>query len=90
MMTHHALNELWLDDEGCCLKCCAPCAALKILDDDGILDFIVKEWQEYDNGLKVFREDTTPWFKDGQVDRTWLYAQWALSKTNCCELENAE
>jgi len=83
MLTHHALNELWIDDLGCCPKCCTPCAALKALDDDGILDAVVLEWHEYQDGTKVFRDDTPPWFVNGKVDRSWMYHQWTIGSADC-------
>lgn len=90
MLAHHALNELWLDKEGCCPKCCTPCGALQLLDGEGILDTLVQEWYEYDNGIKVFRDDTTPWFVAGKVDRGWLYSQWSLGQVHCGDDHNAE
>lgn len=85
MLAHHALNELWVDAEGCCPNCCVPCEALKLLDDEGVLDALVLEWQEYPDGTKVFREDTIPWFVDGKVDRSWMYHQWSIGSINCAE-----
>lgn len=83
MLTHHALNELYMDKDGCCPKCCAPCGAVQILDNEGILDSLVQEWQEYDDGEKVFRDDVPEWFVAGKVDRTWLYNQWTMGETTC-------
>jgi hypothetical protein len=54
-----------------------------MLDGEGILDAIVQEWHEYDTGAKVFREDTTPWFVQGVVDRSWMYSQWSLGQVVC-------
>lgn len=85
MLAHHALNELWVDTEGCCPKCCIPCAAVKALDDEGILDALIREWEEYADGTKVFREDTTPWYVEGVVDRIWLYNQWTVGSVYCAE-----
>src|SRR5678816_1107835 len=46
MLAHHALNELWMDKEGCCPKCCAPCGALQLLDSEGIQDALaIKQLQ---------------------------------------------
>lgn len=80
MLAHHALNELLLDDSGCCPKCCLPCRALQILDGEGVLDVLIQEWDEYDDGTKVFAASTPPWFVDGKVDRSWLYSQWAIGE----------
>lgn len=54
-----------------------------MLDDEGILDALVREWQEYTDGTKVFREDTAPWFVAGKVDRSWLYHQWTMGSSLC-------
>ena len=43
-----------------------------------------------DNGMKVFREDTTPWFAHGKVDRGWMYSQWSLGQVHCGDDHNAE
>lgn len=80
MLTHHALNELYTDADGCCLVCCAPCGALKILDEEGVLDSVVLLWDTYADGTKIFgNPDKQPsWWKDGKVDREWLYLQWSM------------
>lgn len=90
MLAHHALNELFTDKEGCCPKCCAPCGALQLLDGEGVLDTLVQEWHEYSNGLKVFREDTTPWFVNGAIDRGWMYSQWSIGQIHCEDDHDAE
>jgi len=86
MLTHHALNELYTDSDGCCPVCCAPCGALKALDDEGVLDYVVQQWQTYSDGTLVFRlvegengpEQTPSWWLDGQVNREWLHSQWSI------------
>lgn len=88
MLAHHALNELFTDSGGCCPRCCAPCGALKILDGEGILDALVLEWYEYEDGTRVF-ENPPEWFKNGHVDRGWMYSQWSLGEATL-ECHNAE
>jgi len=84
-LTHHALDTLYQQDRGCCTKCCAACDALAVLDNEGILDEIVKNWEEYSDGTKVLANGREPaWWKDGKVDREWLYGQWAnADKLQC-------
>jgi hypothetical protein len=81
MLTHHALSELYTSEDGCCPKCCAPCEALQILDEQGVLDLVVQEWEEYSDGQKVFGPISMPsWFVDGKVDRSWMYNQWTMGE----------
>lgn len=80
MLTHAALSQLWNGSDfqpkeedyedvwGCCPVCCAPCAALRYLDAAGLLDAVCREWPE---GM------TSSMFKDGRVDRDWMYRQWS-------------
>lgn len=81
MLTHHALNELYNDEDGCCPDCCTPCYALMFLEQENVLDSIVLNWEEYDDGTKVF--DVPPsWWIDGKVDRDWLYGSWEHCPNN--------
>ena len=80
-LTHHALNELFVDDEGCCPECCAPCHALKDLDDEGVLDSVVRLWAEYDDGTPTLTNHS--WWKEDKVDREWMYGQWHTGQMNC-------
>ena len=83
MLTHHALNCLWMqskfqpDREGCCPKHCAPCAALQYLDNEGILDAVVTNWETYEDGTKVDYNDGNV-FVESKVNRKWLYEQWRV------------
>lgn len=82
MLVHHALNELYTSEDGCCTECCAPCHALKTLDEERVLDPIVREWREYSDGTKVDLEKIE-WWKDGKVDRSWMYHQWSIGEVSC-------
>lgn len=83
MLTHHALNEIFQSEEfGCCPKCCAPCSAIQYLDNEGILDEVVKNWDTDSDGNPI-RWD---WWVDGKVDRESLYRIWAkASELECHE-----
>lgn len=84
MLTHHALNELWRDSkfnpfgQGCCPKHCASCVALKFFDSEGTLELILRNWDEYTDGTKIYdNPDHAPsWWVDGKVNREWMYEQW--------------
>lgn len=88
MLTHHALNELSyaVDDpevQGCCPKCCAPCDALQILDNEGILDQVVQLWDTFDDGTPVLRPNSPNWWTGSAVDREWLHAAWSANALSC-------
>lgn len=93
-LTHHALNELFIaGDEGCCVECCAPCAALKTLDVVGQLDNVVQFWTTYDDGGPTLIEsgetqDDQTWWRNSQVDRKWLYDQWLAGQMHCAHDEH--
>jgi hypothetical protein len=57
-----------------------------MLEIEGVLDVVVREFHEYPDGTKVFRPDTNPWYVDGKVDRTWLWTQWGRGVMNCGEV----
>lgn len=81
MLAHAALDLL---DDKCCPACCAPCGALKYLDEEGILDQVLLNWDEYDDGTKIFSEENAPdWWVDGKVDRDWLYKTWTGCDSAC-------
>jgi hypothetical protein len=85
-LAHHALSELYSSEDGCCPECCAPCDALLILDREGVLDSVVQLWAEYDDGTPVLPDDpekAPSWWKDGKVDRQWLYTQWSIGEVGC-------
>lgn len=75
ILVHHALNELYYQHT-CCLRCCAPCAVLKYLDEEGILNEVVKLWETYSDGTPVLKEKDPAWWVNGEVDRDWLYSSW--------------
>jgi hypothetical protein len=62
-------------DEGCCPKCCAPCAALNHLAATGQLDRIAGDY--------VARTGECDWWDAaaGRVDPVWLARAWRL--TDC-------
>lgn len=68
----HALNTLWGSDQedGCCDRCCAPCAAIRLLLDDGRLDDAIRD-----------RGPSHSWWDDATagVDRGWLERAWRLT-----------
>lgn len=82
VLTHHALNELYTSEDGCCTKCCAPCAALKELDEQGILEEVVHLWEFHDDGTPTLIDDGA-WWKNGKVDRSWMYHQWSIGEVAC-------
>lgn len=91
MLTHHALNELFTDSAGCCPKCCAPCKALKFLDEDGVLELVVLEWEQYSDGTKVFGSSVhhdPSWWSNGKIDRSWMYNQWTMGEAACEHLDS--
>lgn len=63
---------------GCCPDCCAPCYALRELDQQGILDDVVLMAPEY---LWV----DIAWRKDGKVNREWLAAVWDCQSIPRCD-----
>jgi len=81
MLAHYALDRLWMDseifDDGCELDKCAACAALKFLDEDGVLDHVLMNWDTDNDGKPVLMNGSPPWWKDGKVDREWLHKQWS-------------
>jgi hypothetical protein len=81
MLAHHALSQVWYASDfqprdegddiwGCCPSCCAPCGALLYLDRQGVLEPLLREWEE---GMKSSTH------VNGKLDREWLYRQWAGS-----------
>lgn len=73
-LVDYALATLWQADqqEGCCPRCCNPCAALKALLDTGRLDDVARP----------LGRDSSFWFEAGNcVDRVWLTAAWRM--TSC-------
>lgn len=89
MLTHHALNDIFYsyndenDGDGCCPQCCAPCEALQHLDNEGILDEVIKNWDTYSDGTSVLKEGNPSWWVNGKVDREWLYAAWKKGEWEC-------
>jgi hypothetical protein len=88
ILVHHALNELSfaVEDEevrGCCPQCCAPCEALKILDDEGILDAAARCWPTFDDGTATLRPRNPSWWTGTEVDRTWLHSAWSDNALSC-------
>jgi hypothetical protein len=83
-LAESTLDHIWYaeqddDWEGCCPRCCAPCAALKRLLDDGQLDELLthapaavnSEWWAVDH------------LGRGGVDREWLEKAWQLTACHC-------
>lgn len=77
MLAHHALNDIFYSYDGCCPKCCATCGAIQYLDNEGILDEVIKNWDTDSEGNPVLQEGNPSWWVDGKVAREWLYASWA-------------
>ena len=81
-LTAAALNQLdggeGADDDGCCPECCAPCKALRRLDESGQLDDVVRGFAAGE-GWYWWDEDA------GRVDRGWLTRSWRL--TGCHDTE---
>lgn len=76
-LADHAITSLWMgdQDEGCCPTCCAPCHALRVLLDAGVLDQLI--------ALRPGHERCDTWDAErGQVDRAFLERAWRL--TSCC------
>lgn len=98
MLTEYALTMVWQnftnesqEDKfrGCCPRCCAPCYALMFLDDEGVLDHILLYWDRDDNGNKrSFQREDSDLYKDGKLDRSWLYAAWEIGRKYCSHEED--
>lgn len=89
MLTQHALNELYASEDGCCPRCCAPCQALKHLDEEGVLDSVVLLWDEYTDGTPTIPQDPEkcpPWWTKDKVNRQWMYSQWSIGELVCNHL----
>lgn len=89
MLLRSALDQLWCtspdanpDDPeqlGCCPSCCAPCAAIGELLEDGQLDHWVRGWS--DDLI------ATAWWDVAadRVDRAWLARAWSqVDRLGCC------
>ena len=81
ILTHAALNMLWVasqDDLSCCTKCCSPCNVLWNLRRSGMLEEYVCWWEKEEL-------DRVAWWdsEKNQVDRAWLDRAWDGSKLNC-------
>lgn len=66
---------------GCCPQCCSRCAVTDELDRAGTLDEVVT-WAPQDQ----WRD--TKWWRDGRVDRVWLYGVLACPN-QCSEPDRA-
>lgn len=81
MLTHHALNTLYKEG-ACCYRCCAACSAIQYLDEQGILDAVIRNWEFLSDGERIpYHTNWCGWWRNGQVDRDWLYQQWDGPKT---------
>lgn len=90
MLAEFALDVLWqsvgdVHFPGCCPECCAACKALRYLDDEGILDAVLENWSEYDDGTKRIKNSTVDlkYNDDGKIDREWVYAAWKSGREVC-------
>lgn len=72
-LTIHALNEMSraADDAGCCPMCCAPCAAVLRLFQDGQLDEIVEAGASGYDWWNAERDE---------VDREWMHKAWRMTE----------
>ncbi|WP_033338973.1 hypothetical protein [Catenuloplanes japonicus] len=73
-LTSHALSSLWSATEdpevgGCCPICCAPCAALKRLLEERVLDDLARNTERGSHFWDPMHD---------QVDRGWLERAWAV------------
>lgn len=77
----HAVNSLEDDPQDldpCCPHTCGPCAALKILHDDGALDAFIRPYLEFVGGTWSW------WDEDADTFRwNWVTDRWCDPET--CE-----
>jgi len=75
------LNDDMGTEDGCCPDCCAPCGVVREIDQAGLLDTVVTWAPNHLWG------DGTMWWRNGSVDRTWLYAIWDCQSRPHCKSE---
>lgn len=66
-----------VDVDGCCPHCCASCSVVQELDRSDTLDEVIT-WAPNDMW------SSTLWWRNGRVDRTWLYSIWDCESQPRC------
>lgn len=66
--------------DGCCPNCCAQCGVLQDLDRSDMLDEVIT-WAPNHMWHDML------WWRNGQVDRTWLYAVWDCQNQPRCDTD---
>lgn len=77
------LNEDDLFTDGCCPCCCAECGVVRDVEHSGNLD-------EFITRAPDFMWASSAWWRDGRVDRIWLYAVWDCQSRPHCETGKVE
>lgn len=67
--------------DGCCPSCCPQCGVVQELDRSDTLDEVIT-WAPNDMWSSLL------WWRNGRVDRTWLYSVWDCeARPRCGETE---